>query len=243
MARCGDESCSCLVQSGDGIRVTGSGTQSNPYVITSDLPDFSQSLSVRDTETVNLSLFGSGRVGDPFVLSAVSSIKMTDLVDVVDPEGGPIAGEVPVWVGTGVDGHWEFKTPPPAPAGAVNANGGLVGLGSADNPIHLSAVNAWGEGELSGLGTDSTVGLPVYVDSAGHVRAKLPTAPAVSWANISDKPTAFTPASHTHTAAQITDPSSLNVGKVNGVRIYSTANSTPPTSPAPAVGDLWFFPM
>jgi hypothetical protein len=242
MARCGDESCSCLVQAGDGIQVSGSGTQSNPYIITSDLPDFSQSLSVRDTATINLTLSGSGREADPFVLSGTSSLKMTDLSDVADPEGGPIVGDVPVWVGAGVLGHWEFRAPPPAPAGAVNATGGIIGIGSGDDPLKVAVSGVWGVGDLSGLGADTTIGLETYIDVSGKLRVQPPPAGTVDWGSVTGKPTSFAPSAHTHTASQITDQSNLNAGKVNGVRIYSTANSTPPTVPTPVTGDLHFFP-
>lgn len=44
-------------------------------------------------------------------------------------------------------------------------------------------------------------------------------------------------ASHTHSAADITDPLSLNVGKINGKKI-SVQNSAPAN---PSDGDLWFY--
>lgn len=241
----GAATCSCLIVGGPGIAVEGSGTQSNPFVVSADLPDFSDILRVRDTNTVNLSLFGSGTANDPFLLQADATVRLQDLADVVDPQGGPRAGEVPVWVGPTSTGHWEFQVPPPSPAGAVNVEQGLLGIGTAPDPIRLATSGVWGSGALAGLGSDSTIGLEVYIDSAGQVRARPVTSgPAVTWATLPGKPTTFTPSAHTHVAADIPaiEQAKLDVGKISGKRIYSTpGNATPPTSPAPALGDIWVY--
>lgn len=63
------------------------------------------------------------------------------------------------------------------------------------------------------------------------------TSLAVTWASIPDKPTTFTPATHTHTAAQITDPTNLDVGKIRGQRIYVIEDGDPNPSPL-SVGDV-----
>lgn len=239
---CGTSNSSTTqVNAGDGIRITGSGTPTNPFVIESDLPDFASSIKVRDTETVNMTLTGSGNVGDPFEIRAESTLRLSQLTDVNDPQGGPSIGESPVWVGTGAAGHWEFGTLPPAPAGAVNVTNGVTGVGSVELPIGVATSGVWGAGSLAGLGTDSTVGLATYIDSAGKLRAK--PVGSISWASIPDKPTSFPPSQHGHNASDIplAQQALLNVGKVNGRTIVSTANSsTPPANPAAL--DLWFFP-
>lgn len=240
---CGSGSgCNCLIQAGDGITVTGAGTEASPYKIWAEVPDFSRSLTVEDTGTVNMILWGSGIPSDPFRLSAQATIAMTGLSDVQDPQGGPAVGEVPTWVGVGTDGHWEFKVPPPSPAGAVNVSTGLEGVGSAPSPIKVRTSGTWGVAPLTG--PDSTVGLQIYADTDGKLRAQLPTSETVdvSWSEIKNRPSAFPPTAHKHQASDILSQQNLNAGKVNGVRIYSTASSTPPTSPAPAALDLHFFP-
>lgn len=239
MACCGSSSkCSCILQEGTGIGITGSGTSTDPYVIEATLVDLSTFLTVADSETVNLTLTGSGTEDNPLKLRAYSTMKLTDLLDVDDPSGAPSVGESPVWVGSGSAGHWEFSTLPPAPAGAVNATDGLEGDGTVGTPLKVEVSGVWGVGSLAGLGSDTTIGLPIYIDVNGDVRAK---PAATDWATLAGKPSTFTPSAHTHTASAITDPQNLNAGKVNGIKISSTLNSvTPPSSPT--TGDLWFFP-
>jgi hypothetical protein len=197
VARCSDDQCSCLVQSGDGITVSGSGTPVNPYVITADFPGLAESFQVNDTPTVNLTLRGSGLPSDPFILQADSTLKLTELSDVQDPEGGPAVGESPVWVGSGSSGHWEFKVPPPAPAGAVNVAAGLGGTGSAVDPIYVRMIGTNAGGP--------TTGLEVYRDSIGNLRAIPPVSAAVDWSSIDNKPSTFPPSTHTHITTDITD--------------------------------------
>lgn len=241
MSCCGQATCACILEPGTGIQVTGSGTPTDPYVIASTVTDLSTFLQVQDTTSVNLSLVGSGVEGDPLVLRAYSTLALTQLADVQDPAGGPSVGEVPVWVGSGSDGHWEFQAPPPSPAGAVNVSTGLEGIGSVGDPIAVAVSGEWGVAPLDTYGGDSTVGLVVYEDSNGELRAQPVGNP--SWSSITGKPATFPPSAHTHVAADITDQQNINAGKVGGIRLYSTPNSvTPPSSPTPAAGDLWFFP-
>lgn len=239
MSCCGHAGCACILEPGAGIEVTGTGTVTDPYVIASTVTDLSAFLQVQDTPSVNLSLVGTGTLGDPLILRATSTLALTELSDVADPSGGPSVGEVPVWVGSGSDGHWEFQVPPPSPAGAVNVGDGLSGIGSVGDPIEIEVSGEWGVAPLDVYGPDSTVGLEVYIDSNGELRAQ-PVGSA-SWASITGKPTTFPPSPHTHVAADITDPQNLNVGRVNSVKLFSTATSvTPPTGAV--AGDVWFFP-
>lgn len=231
-----------LLVGGDGITVAGSGAASNPFKITAVLRDLRNALGVRDTDTVNLSLLGSGTLADPFSLRANATLALTDLADVSDPSGGPAVGEVPVWVGVGAAGHFEFRTPPPAPAGAVNVGPGLAGDGTTIAPLAVNPSGVWGVGALAGRGADSTIGGIIYVDSTGKVRTN-PTVSTVTWTAVTDKPLTFVPSAHAHNAADVPAAQQLllNVGLVNGRRITSTATSSTPPA-APAALDLWFFP-
>lgn len=240
MAGCQDNTCSCKVVAGNGVTVTGSGSPGNPYTVSADSAGLAQSFKVNDTPTVNLSLFGSGTPEQPFTLQAEATIKLTQLGDVQDPEGGPAVGESPVWVGVGADGHWEFKTPPPAPAGAVNVSYGIQGVGSALDPIHVKV--------LSNGVAGSPAGLEVYVDTAGNLRAVAPVATAVDWSTITGKPSVFAPAAHDQDSSTILNPQNFtgarSVGnslRTNGVKISvsTSATASPPTTGNTA-GDLFF---
>src|SRR5215510_6720819 len=44
---CASDSCSCFVLAGDGMTVTGAGSQGNPYVVTSNVSDIETGIDVR----------------------------------------------------------------------------------------------------------------------------------------------------------------------------------------------------
>ncbi len=168
MARCGCGNaggCSCLVTAGGGIRVSGTGTESNPYVIESTGTGITGALTVKDTATVDLTMGGSGTVADPYELSGVATISMEGLSDIA-PGATPAAGQVPVFNGT----EWEFAVPPTTPPGAVNVSTGLAGDGAAATPIRVRTSGTWGTAPLNQMGTNSTLAAPVFVDSAGNLR-------------------------------------------------------------------------
>jgi len=241
---CCDDGEPTPIKAGAGIRVTGSGTTVDPYKITSVSTDIGAFLTVRDTPTVDLTLIGSGNAGDPFELRASSTLRLSDLTDIQDPTGVPLAGESPVYVGTYPLGHWEFNTLPPAPAGSVNVGAGISGTGAAAAPIRVVTSGTWGSGPLAGLGTDTTIGQPIYVDANNALRAApLPAAASPLWANIQNKPSTFTPSAHTHVASDIAvaEQRKLDAGKVLGKTITTTTTSSSPPANA-ATGDLWFFP-
>lgn len=67
MARCsGSGGCSCVVESGPRVRVSGQGTSLSPYVVEA-LP---LSIAVQDSSTVSMSMTGTGTQADPWVISA-----------------------------------------------------------------------------------------------------------------------------------------------------------------------------
>jgi hypothetical protein len=168
---CSGASCGCLIQAGAGIRISGAGTGINPYVIDATATGISGLMKVSDTATVDMSLTGTGSPADPYNVSAVAIMKLTDLKDVSSP--APTAGQSPTWVPTNgsVPGHWEFKIPATAPPGAVNVGAGLSGDGSAPSALKVRTSGTWGTAPLAGYGTDSLIGSPIYVDSAGNLRS------------------------------------------------------------------------
>src|SRR5690242_16251704 len=102
MANCSD-GCTCVIQAGSGIQVSGAGTPQSPITI-SATSLLAGALTVADTPTVNLSLSGDGIEGSPLVISANATVAMTELTDVNDP-GGPAVGDVPIW---NAGGYFEF---------------------------------------------------------------------------------------------------------------------------------------
>lgn len=237
MANCG-ETCNCLVKAGEGITVTGSGTALNPYriALAGDLSDL---LTVTDTDSVNMTLLGSGTAVDPYVLSATSTVALTQLSDVDDPQGGPNVGDVPVWVTTGTP-HWEFQPPPANPPGAVNVSTGIIGDGSVGAPIRVRLIGTSGGGTTSGL--------EVYADSAGNLRAVPPVSPTVTWDAITGKPTNFptNDASFTGTLSVAkggtgsTSLATITVG--NSTKVANHNVFVQSATPSGAVlDDLWFY--
>lgn len=231
MANC-DDGCTCVIQAGPGITIEGAGSTRSPLVISSALA-LSESLIVNDTTTVNMQLVGGGVPGDPFVLSATASMRLTQLADVADPSGGPAVGESPVWVGVGLAGHWEFQLPPVTPAGSVNVSTGIGGTGAVGTPLYVKMIGT----SLGG----TTAGLEVYADSVGNLRAVPPVVASIAWTDVTGKPSTFPPSAHTHVAADITDPLNLSVGdsaKVGGHKIF--VQSTNPVA-GMVTDDLLFY--
>lgn len=231
MANC-DDGCTCVIQAGPGVTISGAGTSRSPIIISSDLA-LADSFHVNDTESVNLQLVGGGTPDNPFILSATASLKLTQLADVADPSGGPAVGESPVWVGVGAAGHWEFQVPPVTPAGSVNVSTGIGGTGGVGTPLYVKMIGT----SLGG----STLGQEVYADSAGNLRAVPVSTTTVAWADVTGKPSTFPPSAHTHVAADITNPLALSVGdsqKVQGHRIF--VQSTDPVS-GMSTDDLLFY--
>jgi hypothetical protein len=70
--RCQSENCTCQVAAGDGIDITGSGSPSDPWVITSESSS-SGTIQVVDSVTIDMVLEGTGTVGDPYLISANAS--------------------------------------------------------------------------------------------------------------------------------------------------------------------------
>lgn len=183
---CAGSGCSCLIQAGPGIEITGGGSSTNPYRVTATAT-LDGALVVIDTPTVNLTVNGSGVPADPFVLTADATVSVSELTDVNTT--GLAVGDVLVWSGTG----WVVQPPPVIPAGAVTTGGGVLGQGTPTNPVRAAVSGTWGSGPLAGLGNDSTVGDPIYVDSNGQLRSRpiVESSLHVAWANVTGKPSTF----------------------------------------------------
>lgn len=83
-AGCGKSSgCSCVITAGTNISVTGSGTKTDPYVITAS----SEISDVAVEAGANISITGSGTAADPFVIAA-SVPAGTGITNVIDNADG-----------------------------------------------------------------------------------------------------------------------------------------------------------
>lgn len=142
MARCGcsGTGCSCLVQGGTGIEVDGAGTENNPYVISSTGGGSGGGggLTVADTATIDMVLLGTGTTEEPYVLSGNATVSMDELLDVADQD--PTEGQVLAWNGT----VWQPIPATTAPAGAIAVGSGLLGDGSAGDPLRIDPTSTAG---------------------------------------------------------------------------------------------------
>lgn len=212
----GGSSGGIRVVEGEGINISGSGTPSDPLVISSEVTSFAAGFLTKDTNTIDLNLSGSGTQVDPFVLSGDATLSMQELSDVDDPSG-PAFGEVPVYNGTA----WEFAAPPTQAPGLVKVSAGLLGDGTVATPLKIN---------VSDTVSTATTGLATYIDSTGKLRA---VAGAADWDDIVDKPATF----DTTWDKVANKPSSYpNADKIAGHRLFVQAAT--PTGQL-SIDDLW----
>jgi hypothetical protein len=217
MAGCCGGSSSVVIVGGDNTIVTGSGTVSDPYVISGNLEVV---LQARDTKTVSLDLTGAGNANDPFVLAATATVYVNDLIDVVDTTP-PILNDTLLFDGT----NWTYGPAASVPAGSITTGAGLEGDGTVGDPLVVNVSNT--------IDT-STAGLYTYIDSLGELRAERPAATSVAWSDVTGKPTAFPP-SRPLAADSVYNAASTSTPQAS-FRIFVTA-----TTPVGAVdGDIWF---
>jgi hypothetical protein len=203
---------------GENTVVTGSGTVSDPYVVHANLQLI---LQAQDTTTVSLDLTGSGNVNDAFILTAVATVSVNDLIDVIDPTP-PILNDTLLYNGS----KWEYGPAASVPAGSIHASGGLSGDGTTGNPIII---------KVSEAVDTSITGLYTYIDANGELRAQVPSVGGVTWGSITGKPTTFPPQRPltADTVVNAFTPDAINVA---GIHIF-----VGPTAPTTAVdNDIWF---
>lgn len=181
---CSGSTCSCVVIAGSGATVTGAGTVNNPYIVSAG-GDIGERIVVSDTATIDMMASGSATVDDPLVISANATVGMDDLTDV--EAASPAAGDTITWNGSA----WVTGPPAVVPPGAVNVGAGLAGNGSVEDPVRAAVSGVWGTAPLDIYGDDSTVGLAIYVDANGQLRAEPREPESIAWDDITGKPSAF----------------------------------------------------
>src|SRR5678815_4690585 len=125
---CGGASCSCVIQGGSGITVTGAGTPASPFVL-----DAHQVFNAVDNKTFDLSITGSGTTIDPWTVQVTwaTTAQLDDFPDVQAPT--PTNGQVLGWDNTLQ--KWTPRAPTTAAAGAVLHDTSLTGDGSSGAPL------------------------------------------------------------------------------------------------------------
>lgn len=127
---CGGSGCDCKIVGGGGVTVTGAGTPTNPYIITSG----SSTFQIIDTATLNLTLLGSGTTGDPYTLSGdMAPISMASLSNVAVT--APTNGQVLIWNST--TQKWTPGPAATATPGLITVGSGLSGDGSSGNALNF----------------------------------------------------------------------------------------------------------
>lgn len=154
LARCGcsGQTCSCLIQGGDGIEVAGSGTVSDPYIVSTEGIDIAGSIQFIDTDTVDFTVTGSGTEANPYSISAQATLALDDLTDV--DAAAPTDNYVLAWNGTA----WVPAPPATVDPGAISVAEPITGTGQASDPIGLDLqTSEWVTG-------DGTAANPLDVD-------------------------------------------------------------------------------
>jgi hypothetical protein len=129
MARCGcsGASCSCFIIGQGGITVTGAGSSSNQYIISSDL-----NVAVVDTATLNMTKSGDGSAASPFTFQGDVTLTLDGLTDV--STAGGATGNV---LAKQADGSYSLVPATTAPAGALSIGDGLTGDASSGNKLRV----------------------------------------------------------------------------------------------------------
>jgi hypothetical protein len=119
--RCTSGTCTCSLAAGENIAVTGDGSETDPWVIST----VASTTSFLDTNEVDFNVTGDGSPGFPFTVSATL------------PWVDPAAGSTGMVLGKQADGSWAPVPPTTAPAGSVFVGHGLTGDGTAGDPLRL----------------------------------------------------------------------------------------------------------
>lgn len=69
---CGGTGCSCKIEAGEGIFVSGIGTEADPFVVRAILAYISQVIQFNDSASIDFTVTGQGSIGDKMIVTAVT---------------------------------------------------------------------------------------------------------------------------------------------------------------------------
>lgn len=174
MARCCGGGCSCKVQAGTRISVTGIGSSGDPFVISAD-----NALEVTDNSVFDLTLSGSGTASSPWSLSVgfAATAKLDDLPDV--NASAPTNAQVLGW--DSATSKWTARAPTTAASGSVQHDTSLAGDGSAGSPLQVNEATGGYIETVSGLKiTDAGINQMVRRFSNATARNSASPAPVIN---------------------------------------------------------------
>jgi hypothetical protein len=172
MARCCGNSCSCKIEAGSRITITGIGSSGDPFVINSDT-----TLEVVDTSQFNLVLNGAGTTASPWSLQAfyASTATLRSIPD-VSAASNPTNGHVLGWDTTLQ--KWTPRAPTTAASGSVQHDTSLSGDGSGGSPLQIvEATNGYLETVAGGVQI-TTAGKNQMVRKFANEAARTAASPA-----------------------------------------------------------------
>lgn len=147
---CQGATCSCAIEAGPQITVSGVGSAGDPYVIEADVD-----LTVSDNSVFNLTLTGGGTAASPWVVSAqfAATALLDDIPDVVITSVAN--AQVIGW--DSATSKWTNRAPTTAASGSVQHDTSLSGDGSGGSPLQVvEDANGYLTTGASGLGLSTT---------------------------------------------------------------------------------------
>lgn len=128
---CQGASCSCAVQQGPHITVTGTGAGQDPFIITADV-----AVSSLSSTDFDLSQVGSGTVADPWVLQV--NYAPTSVLDHIPDVNAPTPSNGQVLGWDSATSKWTARAPTTAASGSVLHDTSLTGDGSVGTPLSVN---------------------------------------------------------------------------------------------------------